>query len=136
MKTLICTKPGKLEYGTRKKPEPGEGKAVIHISRIGICGTDLHAFEGTQPFFTYPRVLGHELAGELADTGGAKTFKVGETVTFIPYFNCGYCIACRMGKPNCCANIKVCGVHTDGGMAEYLQVPANLLIHGEGLSAD
>jgi len=136
MKTLICTRPGHLAYGTGMKPLPREGHAVIRISRIGICGTDLHAFEGTQPFFTYPRILGHELAGELVDTGGAEGFKIGETVTLIPYFNCGNCIACRSGKPNCCVNIEVCGVHVDGGMAEYLQVPAALLVHGEGLSAD
>ncbi|MEO7215436.1 zinc-binding alcohol dehydrogenase family protein [Mucilaginibacter sp.] len=136
MKTLICTEPGNLAYGTATKPDPADGMALIRIKRIGICGTDLHAFEGTQPFFTYPRILGHELAGELTDTGGAPGFEVGETVTFIPYFNCGKCIACRTGKPNCCTNIKVCGVHIDGGMVEYLQVPAELLIHGEGLSAD
>lgn len=136
MKTLICTEPGKLAYGTGEMPQAQPGQAIIRINRIGICGTDLHAFEGTQPFFSYPRILGHELAGELVDTGGAEGFEKGEAITFIPYFNCGHCIACRSGKPNCCANIKVCGVHVDGGMAEYLQVPARLLIHGEGLSYD
>ena len=112
------------------------GNALIKIKRIGICGTDLHAFEGTQPFFNYPRILGHELAGELIDTGGAEGFEKGEAVTFIPYYNCGHCIACRNNKPNCCTSIQVCGVHTDGGMAEYLQVPARLLVHGQGLSYD
>jgi 2-desacetyl-2-hydroxyethyl bacteriochlorophyllide A dehydrogenase len=81
-------------------------------------------------------VLGHELAAELLDAGGEDGFEKGEAVTFIPYFNCGHCIACRSGKPNCCVNIQVCGVHTDGGMVEYLQVPSRLLVHGEGLSFD
>jgi 2-desacetyl-2-hydroxyethyl bacteriochlorophyllide A dehydrogenase len=80
--------------------------------------------------------LGHELAAELLDAGGEDGFEKGEAVTFIPYFNCGHCIACRSGKPNCCVNIQVCGVHTDGGMVEYLQVPSRLLVHGEGLSFD
>ena len=110
--------------------------AIIKIKRIGICGTDLHAFEGTQPYFTYPRILGHELSGELVDFDGAQGFQVGEPVTFIPYFSCGACITCRTGKPNCCVNMRVCGVHVDGGMVEYLSVPSSSLVHGEGLSYD
>jgi 2-desacetyl-2-hydroxyethyl bacteriochlorophyllide A dehydrogenase len=136
MKTLVCTTPGTFEYITKEKPLLTPGNAIIKIKRIGICGTDLHAFEGTQPFFTYPRVLGHELSGELLEFNGADGFEKGESVTFIPYFNCGECVACRSAKPNCCTDIKVCGVHVDGGMVEYLSVPSRTLIHGEGLSFD
>jgi 2-desacetyl-2-hydroxyethyl bacteriochlorophyllide A dehydrogenase len=136
MKTLVCTEPGVFEYTTGAKPVLKEGHAIIKIKRIGICGTDLHAFEGTQPFFEYPRILGHELAGELVEADNAPGFNTGEAVTFIPYFYCGQCIACRSGKPNCCANIKVCGVHQHGGMVEYLSVPSYSLVHGEGLSFD
>ncbi len=136
MKILTCTEPGQFAYGTAEMPELKPGNAIIKIKRIGICGTDLHAFEGTQPFFNYPRILGHELAGELIDFDHAPGFTKGEAVTFIPYFNCGHCIACRSGKPNCCTQIQVCGVHIDGGMAEYLSVPSRLLVHGEGLSFD
>ena len=113
-----------MAYETRPAPTTAAGQALLRIRRIGICGTDLHAYEGTQPFFNYPRVLGHELAGELVDTGGAPGFAVGEAVTFIPYFNCGHCVACRANKPNCCVHMQVCGVHVDGGMAELLAVPA------------
>jgi 2-desacetyl-2-hydroxyethyl bacteriochlorophyllide A dehydrogenase len=136
MNTLVCTEPGQFAYQHRAPPVPGAGQALLRIRRIGICGTDLHAFQGTQPFFSYPRVLGHEWAAELVDTGGAPGFAVGDAVTFIPYFNCGQCIACRAGKPNCCVQMQVCGVHVDGGMAELLAVPANLLVHGQGLSYD
>ncbi|MFA6083228.1 zinc-binding alcohol dehydrogenase family protein [Mucilaginibacter sp.] len=136
MKVLTCITPGELKYGIADLPDLKPGNALLRIKRIGICGTDLHAFEGTQPFFSYPRILGHEIAAELVDPGDAQGFEAGEAVTFIPYFNCGHCIACRSGKPNCCVNIQVCGVHTDGGMAEYLQVPSHLLVHGEGLSFD
>lgn len=136
MKTLVCTTPGQFDYGQGLKPVLSKGNAIIKIKRIGICGTDLHAFEGTQPFFSYPRILGHELAGELVEFDEAPGFEAGEAVTFIPYFHCGECIACRSGKPNCCANIKVCGVHADGGMVEYLSVPSHSLVHGEGLSYD
>src|SRR5258708_31233260 len=114
MKTLVCTSPHHFEYGQSSQPELTKGHAVLRIKRTGICGTELHAFEGTQPFFNYPRILGHELAAEIVTTDAAG-FTIGEPVTFIPYFYCGACIACRMGKPNCCASIKVCGVHIDGG---------------------
>jgi 2-desacetyl-2-hydroxyethyl bacteriochlorophyllide A dehydrogenase len=136
MKALVCTTPGVFEYTQEEKPGLTKGNAIIKIKRIGICGTDLHAFEGTQPYFNYPRILGHELAGELVEFDDAPGFKKGEAVTFIPYFNCGRCVACRSGKPNCCIDIKVCGVHVNGGMAEYFSVPSYTLLHGEGLSFD
>jgi len=136
MKTLVCTRPGEFNYEEREQPVLQKGQAIIRVKRIGICGTDLHAFEGTQPFFEYPRILGHELAGELVEADNAPGFKAGEKVSFIPYFYCGSCIACRSGLPNCCANIKVCGVHVNGGFAEYLSVPSYSLLHGEGLSFD
>jgi 2-desacetyl-2-hydroxyethyl bacteriochlorophyllide A dehydrogenase len=134
MKALVCTQPGTLEYRDMDAPVLRPGHALIKIRKICICGTDLHAFEGTQPYFTYPRILGHELSGELVDFDGAEGFRRGEAVTFLPYLNCETCIACRSGKPNCCVNLKVFGVHTDGGMVEYLSVPSRLLVHGEGLS--
>jgi 2-desacetyl-2-hydroxyethyl bacteriochlorophyllide A dehydrogenase len=136
MNTLICTTPGSFEYQVADEPQPAKDTAIIKIKRIGICGTDLHAFRGTQPFFSYPRILGHELSGELVDFDNAPGFEKGEAVTFIPYFNCGTCIACRTGKPNCCAKINVCGVHVDGGMVEYLRVPSYSLVHGNGLNYD
>ncbi len=136
MKSLVCTTPGHLEYAAGVMPLPEKGKAIVRIRRIGICGTDLHAFEGTQPYFDYPRILGHELSGELHSFDDATGFTVGETVTFIPYFNCGTCVACRNGKPNCCVTLNVCGVHSDGGMVEYLSVPSYALVHGNGLSFD
>ena len=136
MEVLVCTEPGSFEYQTMQNPELKSGNAIIKIKRIGICGTDLHAFQGTQPFFNYPRILGHELSGELIEFDNAPGFGIGEAVTFIPYFNCEHCVACRMGKPNCCSSIQVCGVHCDGGMVEYLSVPSRSLVHGKGLSLD
>lgn len=136
MDSLVCSQPGKFEYKQADRPSLTASNAIIKIKRIGICGTDLHAFQGTQPFFDYPRILGHELSGELIEADNAPGFVIGEPVTFIPYINCGNCIACNNGKPNCCVNLKVCGVHTDGGMVEYLSVPSRLLVHGNGLTYD
>ncbi|MDN3668504.1 zinc-binding alcohol dehydrogenase family protein [Echinicola jeungdonensis] len=136
MNILTCDEPGVFTYGTDEKPALESGKAIIKIKRIGICGTDLHAYEGTQPYFNYPRVLGHELAGELVEADGAEGFSPGDLVTIIPYFNCGECVACKAGKPNCCAKISVFGVHEDGGMKEYITVPSSALVKKEGLTLD
>ncbi|WP_338875772.1 zinc-binding alcohol dehydrogenase family protein [Spirosoma sp. SC4-14] len=136
MESLVCIEPRQFAYKQIEKPVLTAGNAIVRIRRIGICGTDLHAFEGTQPYFSYPRILGHELAGDLVEADGAPDFMPGEAITFIPYFNCGYCIACRSGKPNCCVRIQVSGVHIDGGMVEYLSVPSYSLVHGDGLSHD
>lgn len=136
MEALICTKPGSFEYKEIAAPVLQPGHAIIKIKRIGICGTDLHAYTGTQPYFTYPRILGHELAADLIEADGANGFVPGEALTIIPYFNCGTCIACRNNKPNCCTQIKVCGVHIDGGMSTYLSVPSYSLIKSKGLIYD
>jgi 2-desacetyl-2-hydroxyethyl bacteriochlorophyllide A dehydrogenase len=136
METLICTAPGNFEYRTGKKPLLQKGYAIVKIKRVGICGTDLHAFEGTQPFFSYPRILGHELCAEFVEADGDHDFTPGELLTCIPYFYCGHCIACRNGKTNCCVSMNVCGVHSDGAMSEYLSIPTYALVHGQGLSAE
>lgn len=133
MKTLSCTTPGAFEYIDLDDPLWKAGETILKIKRVGICGTDLHAFTGTQPFFNYPRRLGHELAAEIVQTDDSN-FSKGEAVTIIPYFNCGSCIACTNGKPNCCTDINVLGVHIDGALAEYISVPTYSLVHGEGLS--
>lgn len=134
MRALICSAPGLLEYRDIEGPEMKKDHVIIRIRRTGICGTDFHAFKGNQPYFSYPRILGHELAGEL--TADVEGFAKGEMVTFIPYFHCGQCNACLRGKTNCCVQMKVCGVHVDGGMVDYLSVPTASLIKNNGLSAD
>ncbi|MEI6586476.1 MAG: zinc-binding alcohol dehydrogenase family protein [Sediminibacterium sp.] len=135
MKALVCSEPGQFEYKEIDTPIAEPGQTLLRIKRIGICGTDLHAFEGTQPFFSYPRILGHELAAEIIQTD-AEGFSVGELVTIIPYFNCGTCIACRNNTPNCCTQIQVFGVHIDGAMQEIVSVPSYSLVHTHGLSLD
>ena len=135
MKTLICTKPGQFDYLQTDFPATKAGHSIVQIKRIGICGTDLHAFEGTQPFFSYPRILGHELGAEIVQTNSAD-FSVGEQVTIIPYYHCGECVACTQGKPNCCSSLQVLGVHIDGGMCEFISIPNEYIVHGKGLSLD
>ena len=134
MKSLVCVRPGHLEYKEEPMPRVQPGQAILRMRKVGVCGTDLHAFQGTQPYFNYPRILGHELAAEYVDGDELGGFSPGDPVTIVPYFSCGQCIACRSGRPNCCVKLSVCGVHEDGGMREYFSVPANALIRASGLN--
>ncbi|MEM6319494.1 MAG: zinc-binding alcohol dehydrogenase family protein [Bacteroidota bacterium] len=135
MKYIVCEKPGQFILKEKEMPRRKAGEAILKIKQVGICGTDLHAYGGNQAFFTYPRILGHELAAEIAEIGdNEQGLSVGDKVIIMPYISCGKCIACRNGKPNCCTNIRVLGVHSDGGMQEYFSVPTNILIPAGNLS--
>ncbi len=123
MKAVICEKPGKLAVVDRPTPEPQPGEVLVHIRRIGICGTDFHIFGGKHPYLEYPRVMGHELSGTVERAPAGSRLSPGENVYIVPYLSCGRCAACRKGITNACQNIRVLGVHCDGGMAEYLSVP-------------
>lgn len=135
MKYIVCEEPGKFKSATKPQPIRKEGEALLKIKRIGICGTDLHAYAGNQAFFTYPRILGHELAAEIIEIDEHNPdFEKGDKVVIMPYISCGNCVACKNGKTNCCTNIKVLGVHTDGGMQEIISISTNLLIKANHLS--
>jgi 2-desacetyl-2-hydroxyethyl bacteriochlorophyllide A dehydrogenase len=137
MKSIVCEKPWQLKMKDMDRPEVKPGEALIRVRRVGICGTDLHAFKGEQPYFTYPRILGHEISGEIAEVGkNSYGFKQGDPVAVIPYLECGKCIACRMGKTNCCTQLTLFGVQRDGGMSEYLSVPLDHLIKSKKLNLD
>ena len=129
MKTVILDKPGSLSLVDRPKPTLNRSSdALVRVRRIGVCGTDLHAFKGDQPFFSYPRVLGHELGVEIVELGQpSPALKVGDYCAIEPYYNCGACGVCKLGKTNCCERLQVIGVHEDGGMCEWLSVPMNKL---------
>jgi 2-desacetyl-2-hydroxyethyl bacteriochlorophyllide A dehydrogenase len=136
MRAVVCCRPGELVLEELPDARRGEGDALVAIRRIGICGTDYHIYEGSHPFLQYPRVIGHELSGEVleAPRGGALT--TGQTVVVNPYLSCGACIACRKGKPNCCVRIAVLGVHRDGGMCERISVPERNLYPAGNLTFD
>ncbi len=136
MRTLVCDRPGDIAISERPRPSPGPGEVLVRIRRAGVCGTDLHIFEGSHPFLKYPRVIGHELAGEVAETGPGCAIEVGRQVYVIPYLACGACVACRRGKTNCCQRIGVLGVHIDGGMADYVCVPEANVAPADGITLD
>ena len=136
MKCVVCESPGDLQLGFKPVPEAGPGEVLLRVRRIGVCGTDMHIFRGTQPFLAYPRVMGHELSGEVATAPGDSGLAPGDEVLVMPYLSCGDCVACRKGKTNCCTRIQVLGVHRDGGLAEYLAVPAQFVLKTDGISLD
>ena len=139
MKTITLLEPGKFEATETEAPQTlKRGEALVRIHQVGICGTDLHAFRGKQPFFTYPRILGHELGVEVVEVSerGNEGIKVGDRCAVEPYLNCGHCFPCRRGKSNCCESLKVLGVHTDGGMREFITVPCCKLHRSSKLSYD
>ncbi|WP_299664991.1 zinc-binding alcohol dehydrogenase family protein [uncultured Polaribacter sp.] len=135
MKYIVCEKPGEFLLKEKEAPKRKEGEALLQINKVGICGTDLHAYSGHQAFFTYPRILGHELASEVLEIDeNEQGIRAGDKVVVMPYISCGKCVACRNGKTNCCTNISVLGVHGDGGMQEQITVPTNILLPANHLS--
>jgi 2-desacetyl-2-hydroxyethyl bacteriochlorophyllide A dehydrogenase len=136
MQTIILEQPGQLRLCASEEPDtPVAGEALVRVRQVGVCGTDLHAYQGNQPFFTYPRILGHELGVEVVQVGeNEQKLTIGDRCAVEPYIHCGQCPACRRGKPNCCLHIQVIGVHIDGGMREYMLLPTRYLHPSRTLS--
>ena len=139
MNGIILDRPNALRAAA-DLPElgsPPPGFARVRTHRVGICGTDWHAIAGRQPFFEYPRILGHELGVEILEVNDPHSaLKPGDKCSVEPYLNCSTCIACRGGKGNCCVKLRVLGVHVDGGMRESFTLPANKLHKSEKLTLD
>lgn len=139
METCILAEPGKFVRRTAEVPTPKENEVLIKPGAVGVCGTDYHAFDGCQNFFTYPRIIGHEIGATVVALGpgcASSGLSVGDKVAVVPYWECGKCIACRWGKPNCCVAISVAGVHGDGAMREYLCAPKTALVKSDKLSLE
>jgi 2-desacetyl-2-hydroxyethyl bacteriochlorophyllide A dehydrogenase len=136
MLTVVCEKPGSLLAQDRSKPERAPGETLVRIKRVGVCGTDLHIFNGNQPFLEYPRVMGHEFSGIVEHSEAGSGLEPGDVVYVMPYLSCGDCIACRQGKTNCCVRIQVLGVHRDGAFTEYLSLPHAFVLKANGVTLD
>lgn len=137
MRQIVLQQPGDFREQQADPPKPAAGEALVRVHRIGVCGTDLHAFAGQQPFFTYPRILGHELGVEVVEApANDSAVRAGDRCAIEPYVSCGNCRACHLKRPNCCESLKVFGVHIDGGMQPYFRVPLRLLHKSEKLSLD
>jgi 2-desacetyl-2-hydroxyethyl bacteriochlorophyllide A dehydrogenase len=137
MRQIVLRSPGEFVKREASVPILARGEAVVRIRKVGVCGSDFHAFAGRHPAYSYPRVLGHELAGEVVEVG-ANDFgiRLGDRCAIEPYISCGQCRACKAGRTNCCERLRVIGIHVDGGMQEFLAVPLSLLHKSETLSLE
>lgn len=130
MKAVYMEKPWNIEISDVQVPKPKEGEALLRVKSAGICGSDIGAFRGTNGLVSYPRIIGHEIAGEVISIpeNNKNGIKPGDRVIVDPYLYCGHCYPCSIGRTNCCVDLKVLGVHVDGGMAEYFCHPADMLL--------
>lgn len=129
MKSVCIERPNDIGIKETGKPVYQEGYAVVKIKSMGICGSDIGAFRGVNPIVSYPRIIGHELAGIVEEIGeNPNNLKQGDRVVIDPYLWCGHCYPCSLGRTNCCETLRCLGVHTDGGMTEYILHPAHMLV--------
>ncbi|MEG2673406.1 MAG: alcohol dehydrogenase catalytic domain-containing protein, partial [Ruthenibacterium sp.] len=130
MKAIKIQKPWEVTCVDLPIPHPASNEALIQVKAAGICGSDIGAFRGTNGLVSYPRLIGHEIAGEVVSipAHNKNGLKPGDRVVVDPYLYCGQCYPCSIGRTNCCADLKVLGVHIDGGMAEYYCHPADMLV--------
>jgi len=138
MKALLLEAPGDFKrIDTAEPGKPGPGEALVRVHRIGICGTDLSGYLGKMPFFSYPRIPGHELGVEVVEVGaGVADVRAGDRCSVEPYINDPASYASRRGHPNCCEKLEVLGVHRDGGMRPHFLLPARKLHPSGKLALD
>jgi 2-desacetyl-2-hydroxyethyl bacteriochlorophyllide A dehydrogenase len=138
MKAIVLERPGEFVRQEIAAPAaPGPGDVLVRVHRVGICGSDISGYLGKMPFYSYPRIPGHELGVEVVAVGaGVTRVKPGDRCSVEPYMNCQKCMACRRGGGNCCENLAVLGVHTDGGMRPQFIVPARKLHVSTKLTLD
>ena len=128
MRALVMPTPGVAEVQQWPMPEPSHGEVRVKVAAAGICAGDLYIYKGVNPYATYPCIAGHEMAGEIEKLGAGVTgWQLGERVVVEPFLGCGTCYPCRIGKPNCCANLQILGIHKPGGYAEFCVAPATHL---------
>jgi 2-desacetyl-2-hydroxyethyl bacteriochlorophyllide A dehydrogenase len=129
MKALSLQSPRHFEHVNIPGPDrPGPGEALVRVHTVGICGTDVSGYLGRMPFFSYPRIPGHELGVEVLDVGpGVTNVQPGDRCAVEPYINCQECYACRRRRTNCCEKHQTLGVHCDGGLRPRFLVPARKL---------
>jgi len=138
MKAFRIDEPGKYSFIEIPKPVPKKGEVLIKIARLGFCGSDMNIWRGLNPLVKYPRIIGHEISGEIEEvtSGVPDIYKPGMRVTVIPYTNCGTCAACRVKKANACKDNQTLGVQRDGASTEYISVPWEKLVYSSKLSHD
>jgi L-gulonate 5-dehydrogenase len=136
MKATIIDAPRKMRVGEWTTPKPGADEVLVRVRAAGICAGDMYIYQGKNPYADYPRIAGHEISGIVEQVGpGVSGVTAGTLVAVEPFVGCGKCYPCRIGKPNCCATLRILGVNLPGGYAEFLTAPArNIHLVPKGLS--
>jgi threonine dehydrogenase-like Zn-dependent dehydrogenase len=125
MRAIIMDGPGQIRVGDWKDPRPGPGEVLVAPRAVGVCAGDLYIYQGKNPYVSFPQICGHEFAGVVEEVGpGVTGLKPGAKVVVEPFLGCGKCYPCRVGKPNCCANLRIIGVTQPGGFGELTLAPA------------
>src|SRR5690606_26936292 len=127
MKQATLISPGDIRFSTEQPPVTiGAKEVLVKIRRIGICGSDIHAYHGKHPFTPFPVVQGHEYSGDVVRVGHqVSTVKIGDRVTGRPQQVCGVCAPCKAGRYNVCSNLKVEGFQAPGVARDYFLLPEN-----------
>ena len=137
MRQILLTEPGSFIEQNVAPPTPAPGEALVRVNRVGVCGSDFHAFAGRHPAYSFPRVIGHEISGTVVSAPSNELgIQAGDRCAVEPYLTCGACRACRLNRPNCCESLKLMGAHVDGGMRAFLPVPLEKLHKSVKLSLD
>ena len=129
MKAAVLKNWFDLELTDIPMPVPNEHEALIKVRYGGVCGSDMTVYRGKHMTATTPTVLCHEILGNIVTLpeGYDGPFKVGQRVLMNPVISCGHCAACRRGLGHVCENLKLLGIHVDGGFAEYTKVGVDKL---------
>ena len=123
MKAMVLTAPSELVLEEVAKPQADARQVLVRVTHSGICGTDYKIYNGSIPV-RYPRIMGHEMAGEVVDAGGSN-LKAGDRVIVDPELYCGSCFHCRIGQTHLCPKGSLLGRDANGGFAEYLSAPVS-----------
>lgn len=138
MKAAVTVAPSTMEIQDVADPHPGPGEVLLAVEVAGICGSDLHFFDGHNPYAAYPMIQGHEFSARVLEFGPGYggPVRTGDRVTVEPLLPCGTCYPCRQARPNCCTTLRVLGIHTTGAFAERIVVPSTHLFPVGDLDAD
>ena len=137
MKALIIQKPGEIAVGSTAEPTSSQGDVLLRVRMIGLCGSDLNTYRGRNPMVSLPRIPGHEIAATVEEVRDPQSpLKPGMNVTLSPYTSCGQCASCLRGRFNACKSNQTLGVQRDGGLTDFISVPASKIFVAEGLALE
>jgi len=126
MKSIVYRSAQDVSFEQKPVPDVGPGEVLIKVAYVGVCGSDMNIYQGVHPRAQAPLVMGHEFSGTIEK--GHPTLAKGTPVTVYPLLSCGHCEPCLNGYAHVCNTLRLIGIDCDGGMAEYVKVPADKVL--------